>query len=99
MGIPLKVLFPVGVWQLWLHRNNFVFRTSKVDRSSFKRSIKESIEFFSFGMNIKLPKVKTIVAVGWEKPPVGWEKLNSHVLYFTNHATHSNTRMEASDAL
>lgn len=77
MGIPWKVLFPMGVWQLWLHRNSFVFRTGKVDRSSFKRSIKDSVEFFSIGMNAKLTKAKTIVAVGWEKPPVGWVKLNS----------------------
>ncbi|KAK9992118.1 hypothetical protein SO802_027103 [Lithocarpus litseifolius] len=51
--------------------------TGKVDRSSFKRSIKDSVQFFSIGMNAKLPKAKTIVALGWEKPPVGWAKLNS----------------------
>ena len=78
MGIPWKVLFPMGVWQLWLHRNNFVFRIGKVDRSSFKKSIKDSVEFFSIGMNAKMPKAKTIVAVGWEKLPVGWAKLNSY---------------------
>ena len=41
------------------------------------RSIKDSVEFFSIGLNAKLPKAKSIVAVGWEKPPVGWVKLNS----------------------
>ena len=28
-------------------------------------------------MNAKIPKAKSVVAVGWEKPPVGWAKLNS----------------------
>ena len=40
------------------------------------RSIKDSVEF-SIGLNAKLPKAKSIVAVGWEKPPMGWVKLNS----------------------
>ena len=41
------------------------------------RSIKDSVEFFSIGLNAKLPKAKSIVVVGWEKPPVGWAKFNS----------------------
>ena len=84
MGIPWKVLFPIGVWQIWLHRNNFIFKTGKVDWLNFKRCIKESIEFFFIGMNTKLPKAKTIVTVGWEKPPEGWAKLNSDGLALGN---------------
>ena len=76
MGIPWKILFPMGVWNLWLHRNNFI-RTGKVDRSCFKKSIKDSAEFFFVGLNAKLPKAKSVIAVGWEKPPMGWAKLNS----------------------
>ena len=77
MGIPWKILFPMGVWHVWLHRNNFIFKTGKVDRSCFKKSIKDSVEFFFVGLNAKLPKAKSVVAVGWDKPPMGWAKLNS----------------------
>ena len=76
MGIPWKILFPMGVWHLWLHRNNFIFKTGNVDRSCFKKSIKDSVEFFSVGLNAKIPKAKSVVVVGWEKPPVGWAKIN-----------------------
>ena len=71
MGIPWKILFPMGVWKLWLHRNNFIFKTGKVNQSCFRKSIKDSAEFFSIRLNAKLPKAKIVVAVGWEKPPLG----------------------------
>ena len=84
MGIPWKVLFPLGVWHLWLHRNQFIFKTGKVDRLWFKKSIKDCIEFFSVGLNAKMHKAKSVVVVGWEKPPVGWAKLNSDGSAFGN---------------
>ena len=81
---PWKILFPMGVWNLWLHRNNFIFRTGKVDQSCFKKSIKDSVEFFSVRLNAKLPKAKSVIAMGWEKPPMGWAKLNSDRSAFGN---------------
>ena len=48
-----------------------------MNRSCFRKSIKDSVKFFSIGLNAKLPKAKTVVAMGWEKPPLGWVKLNS----------------------
>jgi len=74
----------MGVWNLWLHRNNFIFRIGKVDRSCFKRSIKDSVEFFYVGLNAKLPKAKSFIVAGWEKPPMGWAKLNSNGSAFGN---------------
>ena len=64
MGIPWKILFPMGVWRLWLHGNNFIFKTGKVDRSCFKKSIKDSIEFFSVGLNAKIHKAKSCCGLG-----------------------------------
>ena len=29
------------------------------------------------GRNAKLPKAKIVIEVGWEKPPMGWAKLNT----------------------
>ena len=30
-GIPWRIIFPLGLWQLWLHRNSFIFTTGIVD--------------------------------------------------------------------
>ena len=75
-GIPLKVLFLMGLWYLWTHRNNFLFRIGTLDPLIWRKCIQGSAEFFSIGLVTKTKQLKTIVPVGWEKPPRGWVKLN-----------------------
>ena len=77
MGIPWKILFPIGVWHLWLHRNNFVFKSGKVERSWFKKCIRESVEFYAIGFNAKAERWKAVILVAWLKPHEGWTKLNT----------------------
>ena len=77
MGIPWKILFPMGVWHLWLHRNNFVFKSGKVERSWFKKCIRESVEFYAIGFNAKAERWKAVILVAWLKPHEGWTKLNT----------------------
>ena len=77
MSIPWKILFPMGVWQLWLHRNNYVFKSGKVERSWFKKCIRESAEFYAIGFNAKVERNKVVVPVGWSKLHEGWTKLNT----------------------
>nr|POE95861.1 putative ribonuclease h protein [Quercus suber] len=45
-------------------------------------SRKELLE--AWRLNAKLPKVKAVITVGWEKPPMGWAKLNSDGSTFSN---------------
>ena len=78
MGLPWKILFVMGVWHIWLHRNEVTFRSGRVDNASYRRCIKESAEFFSLGINCKVQKLKSVIPVGWTKPPEGWDKLNSN---------------------
>lgn len=83
-GIPWKILFPMALWQLWLHKNNFVFRTGTVDHKLRRKCSQYNIEFYSIGLEAKIKQSKTIVPVGWEKPPRGWMKLNSDGLVLRN---------------
>ena len=76
-GIPWKVLFPMGLWYLWTHRNNFLFRTGTLDPLIWRKCIQGSVEFFLIGLVTKTKQLKTIVPVGWEKPPRGWVKFNT----------------------
>ena len=76
MGLPWKILFPMGVWHIWLHRNEFTLRLGRVDHSSYRRCIKDNAEFYSFGINSKVQKLKSVISIGWTKPPEGWAKLN-----------------------
>nr|POE95235.1 putative ribonuclease h protein [Quercus suber] len=76
LGIPWKVVFPMGIWQLWLAHNMFHFRTGVVDTLIHTKSIKESAEFFSIGAKDRCNKMKKVIRVAWEKPALGWMKLN-----------------------
>ena len=76
-GMPWKILFPMALWQLWLHKNNFVFRTGTMDHQLWKECLQYSTEFYSIGLEAKIKQSKTSVPLGWKKPPRGWMKLNS----------------------
>lgn len=63
-GIPWKIIFPLGLWQLWLHGNNYVFRTGTVDNQSCKKCMRYSTELYAIGLEAKIKPSKTIVPVG-----------------------------------
>ena len=63
-GLPWKILFVMGIWHLWLHRNEVTFRSGRVDNMNHRRCIKESAEFFSLGINCKAHKLKFVILVG-----------------------------------
>lgn len=77
IGIPWKIIFIMSIWQIWLHRNEFVFRTGRVDPNLYRKCIQSSAEFFSIDMKNKIPLSKTCIPMSWQKPPVGWAKLNT----------------------
>ena len=67
LGILWKVVFPMGIWQLWLARNKFHFRTSVVDKLIHTKCIKESVEFFAIGAKDWCNKMKKVIRVAWMK--------------------------------
>ncbi|KAL0006019.1 hypothetical protein SO802_013580 [Lithocarpus litseifolius] len=77
LSLPWKIIFPMGLWHLWLARNNFLFKKGVIDTMIHIKCIKESAEFFSIGAKVRCNKMKKVIRVAWEKPPLGWMKLNS----------------------
>ena len=63
-GHPLENFVSYKSVELMAARNNYVFRTGKLERAYFKKSIKDNAEFFSVGRNVKMPKAKIVVEVG-----------------------------------
>ena len=68
-SITWRIIFPLGFWQLWLHRNSFIFSTGIVDNQYWKKCLRYSIEFFAIGLEVRSKPAKSIIHVGWEKPP------------------------------
>ena len=58
LGIQWKVVFPMGIWQLWLAPNRFYFRTGVIDKLIHTKCIKESAEFFAIGTKERCNKMK-----------------------------------------
>ena len=77
LGIPWSIIFIISIWQIWIHRNELVFRTGKGNPNLAMRCIQSSAEFFSIGMNTKIHLSKICVPVAWQKPPARWVKLNT----------------------
>lgn len=75
--IPWKFIFPQAVWQIWLHRNNFIFKTGRINDSIHVQCIKKGVEFYAIipGNTIKPPR--TQIQVNWTKPNPSWVKLNT----------------------
>ncbi|KAM3698353.1 hypothetical protein ACB098_06G182400 [Castanea mollissima] len=77
MGIPWGIVFPMGVWHLWLQQNTCVFKFGTLDTKVAEKCIQSTAEFFAVGTRIKLPISRSIIPVAWRKPPEGWAKLNT----------------------
>nr|POE76476.1 putative ribonuclease h protein [Quercus suber] len=76
-GLPWKVIFSMGVWHLWLHRNIITFRKRIIDESFHIQCLKKAAEFFAIAMEGRNKSDKQHQAVSWHKPPLGWVKLNT----------------------
>ena len=77
LGIPWRIIFIISIWQIWIHRNEFAFRTGRPNQKLEKKCNQSSAEYFSIEMKTKVPLSKTCVLVSWQKPHVGWAKLNT----------------------
>ena len=68
LGISWYVIFPFGVWSIWLHRNKVVFRGNDPPKLNSYEVITKAAEFAFLGVNGKNVRVKTTVQVRWTSP-------------------------------
>ena len=62
-GIPWEVLFPIGIWHLWLQRNAFIFRSGVVEPNLVGSYVKKGAEFFAIGLGIRSNPCKVVIQV------------------------------------
>lgn len=76
-GYPWRNLFPFAVWGLWKHRNKLVFENTALNHSLHKSCINQAAEyFFCVGKSVR-PQQQGCMQISWNKPNVGWHKLNT----------------------
>ena len=76
-GYPWRNLLPFAVWGLWKHRNKVVFENTALNHSLHKSCINQAAEyFFCVGKSVR-PQQQGCMQIRWNKPNVGWHKLNT----------------------
>ncbi|KAF3947173.1 hypothetical protein CMV_026659 [Castanea mollissima] len=71
------IIFPFGIWTLWLRRNNFLFRNAGLPWNLKAEVISKASEFTYLGTNMKFARPQIKIQVRWFCPPMNWHKLNS----------------------
>ena len=77
LGIPLGILFPIGVWNLWLHRNKEVFKNEAPNKIYKSNIIAKAVEYAFLGVNESKKRILGTIFVKWEPPSQNWHKLNT----------------------
>ena len=76
-NIDWKVVFPLGIWNIWLHRNAVMFNDGRTRGSVRENTILQVMEFVFLGINEKHAASCNTIQVKWTKPPTNWYKENS----------------------
>ena len=75
---PWKILFPFAIWNIWKYRNDFVFNR-KMQNLNLVADIQNiAVEFMYCVSHPRVLPCRFIKRVSWEKPPLGWAKLNTN---------------------
>ncbi|KAK9089190.1 hypothetical protein Scep_028272 [Stephania cephalantha] len=74
-----KIRFGIACWSLWFGRNDFIFNNIHVSRTKMASQIERrahEIQRSEGCLRVSGLKNRKFVALGWEKPDLGWVKLN-----------------------
>ena len=76
--VPWNLYFPLDIWNLWIHRNNFLFKENHPN-PSIGKAVSQAAEkyFFRAARNSIIKSSKLLIMVRWNKPSNGWVKLNT----------------------
>ena len=77
-GLPWCLQIPFAIWLLWKHRNRIVFENSLINSKLHHLCIQVAREYFYCVSKGKKIKHHIAVQVRWNRPPLGWFKLNSN---------------------
>ena len=75
--IPWRIVFPQAVWLPWLHKNEFIFQSKRIDQGLYDQCIKRGAEFFAIVPENSNKPSKMQIQVKWIRPGQGWTKLNT----------------------
>ena len=78
LGISWGIIFPFGVWILWLWHNKVMFRNNPNHKPLMTETIAKASEFAFLVAHMKVRRSSTTIQVQWYAPLDNWFKLNSN---------------------
>ena len=74
---PWNILFPVAVWNLWKSRNILIFKRKSQNPNLSNEIVNQAVEFLCYVASPRSPTQVVTRGIRWEKPAMGWKKLNT----------------------
>ena len=68
-GINWGVVFPFGIWGLWLYGNSIIFDRERPQNDLKREVMAKAIEFVFLGANDRLGGHHTTIKINWHRPP------------------------------
>jgi ribonuclease HI len=75
--IKWQTVFSFGLWNLWLRRNQVIFKLDTSFSNTPTSTLSFASEFFCLWGNGKNPKNSHSITIKWLLSPSGWAKLNT----------------------
>ena len=75
---PWRIMFNFAVWYIWKSRNSFVFNRKSPNPNLFREISNQAAEFMFCVSSPRNPVRRVSKRIRWEKPPIGWKKLNTN---------------------
>ena len=76
-NIPWQTIFSFGVWNIWLRRNQVVFKLDSPLSDLVANTISFALEFFYLIGSYSKVKNMVPMTIKWRSPSLGWFKLNT----------------------
>ena len=73
---PWKIIFSFAVWNIWKNRNHVVFKGRYLNPRLAKFITNHALEFFFCASLPKAVRTQVLELVKWDRPEIGWMKLN-----------------------
>ena len=73
---PWRIMFNFAVWSIWKSKNSFVFNRNSPNSNLHKEIHNLAAEFMFCVTSSRNPIHKISKRIRWEKPQIGWKKLN-----------------------
>lgn len=82
--VPWNLYVPLDIWNLWIHRNNVVFKENHPNPSIGKAVSQATEIYFFYAAKNSMIKSSKLSMVRWNRPSNGWVKLNTDGLALGN---------------